>query len=550
MHLFPPEGEKRRQSCESENNMLVRQTNIDTPRILLPVCLIFLYAMISAGYGVAIAQEKTPAPGTVHLSPAVLEAGDREMEYQEGLLFVPENRRAKAPRTIAVHFRRFPADDGADGPPVFYLPGGPGSELDRDELAAPDGQELIDFFTSVGDLVIVDQRGNPGVGMPFVPPMRMYVRGIPLDQPARPDVRKKMYRKGVRSALSRWKKRGVDLAGYDIKNIATDLRDLRKGLGYDEVILRGNSFGSQWSFAYLRMYPDSVARVMLGGVEPLNHTYDRPSDVLGAHKRIIDLVQSDPDLRPHLPDGGLLPAIRSLLQDLKEHPREVQIPHPQSGDPVTVTVGRYDLQQALKKFAPDYYTREGLKKWPRFVLELLDGNFRYLATLSYRNRQSDRIPLIFPLIDNSLGISEKRDRAIRNDPARSFTGPMNSLYYATRDLSPSPEVDDAFRSRPETDVPVLMIQGDLDRSTPIENARHILKKLENGHLLHVKNGTHLAIREVRKHHPDVAENLRSFLISGREEGLSEQVKIPPPDFQVPGETTLFEEMTRDEPIPE
>ena len=487
--------------------------------------------------------DAAPPPGSLHLTPAFVTLADgRTVSYQEGVLFVPENRRAENPRTVAIRFRRFPAREDANGPPVFYLPGGPGGTIDDGELASEDGRRIVDFFTSVGPLVIVDQRGNAAVDASFVPAMEMAVSGLPLDAVETPADRKAAYRRGFRDALERWSKRGLDLAGYDIHNAVADVEALRAALGYDEIVLRGNSFGSQWSFAYLKRHPEHVARALLGGVEPLNHAYDRPAHVWAAHRRIIDLVEADPDLAPHLPDAGLERAIRTLLEDLADEPRRVALPHPERDEKVTVAIGRYDVQRALKRFAPNYYKRRGLEKWPRFILELLEGDLRYLAALTIRRRQAERIPLIFPLIDNSLGVTAKRERALRGDAARQIVGPINAFYEATRGLTPTREVSDAFRTELDADVPVLMIQGDLDRSTPIENARHIDGVLPRSHLLHVENGTHMAIREIRRFHPEVTETVRAFLRTGLLADIPERVTIPAPDFQEPGEKSLFAEL--------
>jgi pimeloyl-ACP methyl ester carboxylesterase len=518
--------------------------------MVLAIKLLLAIGLMLVANDVA-AQSEHPEPGTVHITPAILGAENGlHLEYEEGIVFVPENRRTATSRTITVRFRRFPAQEGADGPPVFYLPGGPGSTIDREELTDADGQQMIEFFTSVGDFVLVDQRGNPNVDVPFVPDMNMTVSGVPLNVPGDPKVLRDAYRNGFTSALNAWEARGVDLSGYDILNAVDDVNDLRAALGYEQIILRGNSFGSQWSFAFMKRHPERVARALLGGIEPLDYAYDRPSHVWAAHQRIIRLAESDPDLQGALPEDGLEAAIRSLLDRLEEQPETVTVPHPKTGELVTVVVGRYDLQQALKRFAPDYYTREGLARWPRFILEMQDGDFRYLAALAYRSRQSDRVTLIFPLIDHSLGISAQRRRTLQADTATSWVGPINHFYDSTRDLAPTPDVGDAFRTGFSIDVPVLMIQGDLDRSTPIENARAIQEDLPTSHLLHVENGTHLAIREARQFHPEVQAQVLSFLKTGSFGDIPDHVSLPAPDFEEPSDTSLFEQFASDTRIPE
>jgi len=97
---------------------------------------------------------------------------------------------------------------------------------------------------------------------------------------------------------------------------------------------------------------------------------------------------------------------------------------------------------------------------------------------------------------------------------------------------------------------VLMIQGDLDRSTPIENARAIHEELPTSHLLHVENGTHLAIREARRFHPQVQAQVLAFLKTGSFGALPDRVTLPAPDFEAPSETSLFEQFASDARIPE
>ncbi len=520
-----------------------------TTRIGLVVILMCVMLLIGAGGPAGFTASSESA--AIQLTPAFLELEDgHSIPYEEGLLLVPENRHTANSRTIAVHFRRFPAQKGVAGLPVFYLPGGPGSTLDLGELAAEQGQEIIRFFTSVGDLVIVDQRGNSNVDVPFVPKMEMDVTGVELNRPGDPDALVRAYRAGYLAALKKWRTRGVDLAGYDILNAVDDVYDLSSALGYQRIILRGNSFGSQWSLAFMKRHPQRVARALLGGIEPLNHAYDRPADVWRAHQRIIRLAETDPDLEAYLPEEGFELAIYRLLDRLEARPERIVIPRPDASGMVAIVLGRHDLQHALKRFSADYYTRDGLKLWPRFILEMMDDDFRYLAALTYRTRQADRIPLIFPLIDNSLGITAERDRALRDDASAQIVGPINGFYYATRDLSPTPDVGDDFRADISVDVPVLMVQGDLDRSTPIENAQHLHALLPNSHLLYVENGTHMAIQEVRLFHPEVTAQVRAFLRTGEFGELPTHISIPPPDFEAPGDISLFQQLAADTRIPE
>jgi pimeloyl-ACP methyl ester carboxylesterase len=53
-----------------------------------------------------------------------------------------------------------------------------------------------------------------------------------------------------------------------------------------------------------------------------------------------------------------------------------------------------------------------------------------------------------------------------------------------------PDLGESFRSRLRSDVPVLILVGDLDSRTPLENATELLRDLPRGHLIEVANAGH------------------------------------------------------------
>src|SRR6185436_17373729 len=114
--------------------------------------------------------------------------------------------------------------------------------------------------------LFVNQRGNPSV--PGAAKMVATFAPLPLDRAATPESEAAWARRAVQEGQEAWSRQGVDLAGYDIINIADDVEDLRKALGYQQIILRGGSFGSQWSFAILKRHPASIDRALLRGIEP------------------------------------------------------------------------------------------------------------------------------------------------------------------------------------------------------------------------------------------------------------------------------------------
>ncbi|MFC4312899.1 alpha/beta fold hydrolase [Steroidobacter flavus] len=480
--------------------------------LLSRVCL-----LLWLGSFPALADSTAPAgtPAGTYISvPDTLSAEDLSVPVERGLFFVPENRADAHSRVIAVHFIRFPAARKSaerNRPPVFVLPGGPGAEFN---LSWRPALYLFERLRRTRDVVYVSQRGNPK-SRGLVANLRVNTPSVGWDVPDSPARERERQRQAVKQAITEWTARGMDLRGYDILNVVDDVHELRAALGYDKIVLRGCSFGSQWSLAYLKRWPGNVDRVLLSGVEPLDYGYDSPQWLWSSFARLAQRAESDPGLRSHMPAGGLLAALKASIDKLEQHPVQVTIEDPEKGEPVRVALGAMELRQVLADQSVYGETRdEEIGYWPRFILEIHSGDYRYLAAKVWqaRSRRGDGEALILPLIDNSLGITAARDARLLAEPEARWTGDINSFYHNTRDLTPTRVVGDAFRADGPIQVPVLMLQGDLDWSTPIENARHLAGQIPQGHLIEIEGATHCDEVDVAERQlPQLMDQVYSFI---------------------------------------
>jgi pimeloyl-ACP methyl ester carboxylesterase len=478
-------------------------------------------------------QESRKAGDVITEAGSVPAAGGGKVEFELGTLYVPENRGEPTSRLIGVGFARFRATGPTAAPPVFLLPGGPGSsfvaELRPGSPRLPNLLRDTARLRQVADVVLVDQRGFSPRGDVLKYTYRTPEH--PLDQPGSIARSTLAFKDLAMGAVAVYAKNGIDLRGYTVLECADDVRDLAKALGYKQVALMGGSFGSQWSFAVMRRHPDLVARALLAGVEPLDCGYDMPSHVLAAVRRMWWEAEQDPRLKPYLPTGGLWAAARDVLRRLEREPVRVTLKgakDTKTGEPVTVVLGPEDFQREAFLRGPD---------GPAFVLAAYHGKYdAWAGSVAFARRsRAAQAPLIGPLIDTSLGVTPKRRYLLETDPACEFLGRWNfASYLATADAWPTADVGDEFRTEVVTPIPVVFVNGDWDTQTPVENTLGIAPSFPRSHVLIVERGGHGAMGQLAQNRPEVRDALIEFLKTGSVEKLPARVSVPGPKWAVPG----------------
>ena len=419
-------------------------------------------------------------------------------EYEIGVFFVPENRSDPNSRVIAIDYVRFHAKE-KKGPPIFLLPGGPGNTYigqTPNTFKIPHFERLRAF----SDVVFVNQRGyNPRRRDCLVTH-----RNKPTPKPnSTLDDIVSDYREFAKQVAADYKDSDIDLRGYNITECAADVNDLCKALGYHKIMLMGQSFGSQWCLAVMRNHPEIVERAILTGVEPLNHTFDMPSHIMNAVRRIWKHLDTDPAWAPYLPPGGMEEAAEEVLSRLENGGIEVK----------EGSSGKTKLVLGPDDFPWDY---------PGVILELFHGNTQHWAN---GRRRRDGQLLIFPLIDSSTGVTADRREQLWNDPDVRYVSRSNfASLLATADIWPSADVGDDFRTPVQCDIPVVFIHGDWDRYTPIENTLEIAPFFTNSHTLLIERGGHSPFSQM-KEHPEVYGALMHFAETGSMDGIPEKITV-------------------------
>ncbi len=495
----------------------------------LSILFLSTCALLSIGRSATAAPQKA---GEVRIEKKSFTTPEgEEVTFDLGTLTVPENRSDPDSRMIGVGFARIPATvQPPKAPPIFLLPGGPGFSFLHVLLSNVPDRKLRAIseatrYRQYADLIMVDQRGFSGRGE-----MLMTLFPAPTFDPAHPPTPEgeiAHWKKFARKTAADFEGRDIDLRGYTVKECAQDVLDLRAALGYEKITLVGTSFGSQWSFAIMRLHPDHIERALLSGVEPLDHGYDMPSYVFAAVQRMWRAIDADERYQPYLPEGGMAEAARVVIERLERAPVTIEIPQ-DDGSTSTIPVVR----------AQDFPWSD-----PVQILELYHGHLeRWKKPAPPRGSP---MKLIGPLIDSSLGVTPERLHRLWTDPATRYLGRRNfALYLETADIWPSPDVGDDFRTPILCDVPVVFAQGDWDTSTPIENTFEIAPFFPNSRMILAHRGGHGVLGPIHRELPEVWKELDEFLRTGDMEDIPARVtllpsrRFPSPSFPLaPGEAT-------------
>ena len=320
----------------------------------------------------------------------------------------------------------------------------------------------------------------------------------------------------ARGALAELEKKGIDPKGYTAHECAADVEALRKALGYDQVVLVGQSFGGQWTFTTMRLFPQIVARAIISGVEPIDLGYDMPSHVYASMRRMWFAAERDMRFKDYLPPGGIPAAVRDIIRRFEKGPIKVTVTDESVGKDVTVTLGRDDFRPNPAE--------------PAAILAIYHGHYDAWAKSIVNRRRAHRasVALIGPLIDTALAVTPLRRYLLRSDAAIDVVGQWNfDDYMATEEIWPTADVGDDFRTEIQQTIPVLFVQGTWDTSTPMENLVQVTPHFVNSRTLIVHQGEHGAFARVRRTRPDATAAIMEFVRSGSTANLPSAVTVPP-----------------------
>jgi pimeloyl-ACP methyl ester carboxylesterase len=422
-----------------------------------------------------------PARPEIRFEPfaVVSRYGPPVLRGELGRFRVPENRTSATSRSIDLAFVRIPSMSKRPGPPVLWLAGGPGHSGIED-LETPLLMLLLELRKH-SDVVVLDQRGT-GLSTPRLdcPGAIVFRKDLPLDR----EVVVGALEESARRCSGQWRERGVDLAGYNTRESAEDVEDLRRALGAPKLKILAGSYGTHLALAVLRAHGDTIERAALVGVVGPDQLRRAPSDTDEQLAVIASLVRGDRALSKRMPD--FLATVRQIRDRLAERPAVVEVTGDEGAE--SVTVGRFDLAWFTRSLLS---SRGSIARLPALFAAMSEGDFTELAATSLAWRMS-------PLPSASMFLMRCASGATAARVARIEAERGTALLGDAADLAEDrvcrawgvPRLPDEFRQPVSSPVPTLFVTGTLDGDTPDRNTREILAGFPRAARLQIDGAAH------------------------------------------------------------
>ncbi|MCI0747770.1 MAG: alpha/beta hydrolase [Verrucomicrobia subdivision 3 bacterium] len=417
--------------------------------------------------------------GTRGLTESVVINGQH---VERGWLRVPERRDGRTTNAIEIPFVRFPATVSSSAPPIIYVAGGPGESGVSTLSGAAFG--LVMALREVADVIAFDQRGA-GQSKPSLACNESW--GFPLNEPGDPQKLARIAAEKVRECLTELERRGIDPAAYNVVESADDVEALRPALGTERITLWGISYGTHLALQVIRRHGGHVANAILTGVNGPDHALlKRPSAIDGQLRKLGEILHAEANANANV--TNVVGVLQTAGERLAEKPVTVQVMDEKTGQPIAVTVGKWDLQFLTASRLTQTW---GLKSSPAFLGALARGDYKPLAQAAFNFRTASVGSTMPVLMLFSSGVSPARITVVEYEARKSLLG--NAINFPYSDLMKEFSRFDAgesVRSEIRSDVPVLFVSGTLDGRTPPEQAEEIRRGFSRNEHLVVEGASH------------------------------------------------------------
>lgn len=211
----------------------------------------------------------TPTPNyTVTFEPSECEfVKPMQVRITCGYVRVPEDRTGNLNDTIQLAVAIYhSASDTPKPDPILYLQGGPGQKAIEWSVNAY--ETVIAPLLAERDFIVFDPRGvgysKPNLECDDV--KTVYFSDV---QGNLPDDKTPYYQGAMFQCRNNFERLGANLSAYNSVEMANDVLDVIRALGYGQVNLYGVSYGTRVAQFVMRAHPEIVRSAILDSVVPI-----------------------------------------------------------------------------------------------------------------------------------------------------------------------------------------------------------------------------------------------------------------------------------------
>lgn len=466
----------------------------------------------------------TAAVSSLSLQPCTLPGIAGEVRC--GTYEVFENRQAKSGRTIKLRvvvlkaLSRTPLPD-----PIFFLHGGPGAAatgmvgLGQKGILAPSRQDR--------DLIFVDQRGT-GDSNP-----------LNCDIGDSPDNLQVFFgelfpEEKVRDCRAKLEKI-ADLKLYTTPIAMDDLDDVRSAFGYGKINLLGASYGTLAAQVYVRQHPEHVRSVFLVGVATpgIKQPLLFPRSAQHAMDLLFVDCAADELCRRAYP--GLQQEFQAVLSRFNRGSVAMELVNPITKKREQVKVFRDNFVEHIRLAM---YTT-GSQRFVPYVIHRAFLN-DYVPFEEAALRLSPGVAIargMYFTVTCSEGVAFITEQDIENETRSTFVGEerVRRHMQACREW-PKGEIPRSYIDSVKSDVPVLMISGEVDGSSPPWFGESAVKFLSHGRQVKIRYLGH------QMEGPCLQGIFEKFIATGSNQNLdtscTQQIRRPPFATEMPSQFAL------------
>ncbi|MEM6291255.1 MAG: alpha/beta hydrolase [Myxococcota bacterium] len=377
---------------------------------------------------------------------------------------VAENPDAPDVRTLSLSVAVVPAREPEGRPPVVLIAGGPGQGA---QAAFGATLGAFDAVREHHDLVLLDQRGT-GESHPL---SCEDTQVLDLDKALSLEIdaeRLQACRDG----------QDADLTQYTTQRAIDDLAHVLTQLGYPAAHLVGGSYGTRVALSFARAYPDRTASIVIDGVAPPD--FALPLSFAKDAQAALDALVRDCAAQPACHEA--FPELDAKTRAVAALPAaEVTVTHPRTGAPQTVELSGRALASGMRGML---YAPELAALLPLSIDAASRGDYDPLvaqAALLGDGIGGSLAEGMFLSVVCAEDVPFITDERAAEETADTMLGMMFVEHLrATCAHWVRADVPDSFRQPVVSDVPALVLSGEVDPVTPPRWGAHALETLSKG----------------------------------------------------------------------